>query len=238
MAHQTSILKNDPLDDAELEFLEKFLLNRVDDDAFTEGKDEGVFDISTLDGLLTAIVSGPSSILPSQWLPSLWGDFPHTWETQEEFEKIFNLLVRHMNSIARLLVEQPEVFEPLFLTREVSGKTHLIVDEWCEGFRRGIELDQEGWLTGENEVTILLTPILAFTGSRNWRAHDFKPEEVERLQNTITPNVRHLHAYWLARRTPAGASPVPQRRSSEPKVGRNAPCPCGSGKKYKQCCLH
>jgi preprotein translocase subunit SecA len=22
-----------------------------------------------------------------------------------------------------------------------------------------------------------------------------------------------------------------------PKVGRNAPCPCGSGKKYKNCCL-
>ena len=22
-----------------------------------------------------------------------------------------------------------------------------------------------------------------------------------------------------------------------PKVGRNAPCPCGSGKKYKKCCL-
>jgi preprotein translocase subunit SecA len=21
-----------------------------------------------------------------------------------------------------------------------------------------------------------------------------------------------------------------------PKVGRNAPCPCGSGKKYKHCC--
>jgi preprotein translocase subunit SecA len=23
---------------------------------------------------------------------------------------------------------------------------------------------------------------------------------------------------------------------SGPKVGRNDPCPCGSGKKYKQCC--
>jgi uncharacterized protein YecA (UPF0149 family) len=22
-----------------------------------------------------------------------------------------------------------------------------------------------------------------------------------------------------------------------PKVGRNDPCPCGSGKKYKKCCL-
>ena len=24
----------------------------------------------------------------------------------------------------------------------------------------------------------------------------------------------------------------------EPKISRNAPCPCGSGKKYKQCCLN
>ncbi|HDP1356122.1 TPA: SEC-C domain-containing protein, partial [Klebsiella pneumoniae] len=24
---------------------------------------------------------------------------------------------------------------------------------------------------------------------------------------------------------------------NEAKVGRNDPCPCGSGKKYKQCCL-
>jgi hypothetical protein len=30
--------------------------------------------------------------------------------------------------------------------------------------------------------------------------------------------------------------PVPIRRT-EPKVGRNDPCPCGSGKKYKKCCL-
>ncbi|MGL5525072.1 MAG: SEC-C metal-binding domain-containing protein [Aeromonas veronii] len=22
------------------------------------------------------------------------------------------------------------------------------------------------------------------------------------------------------------------------KIGRNEPCPCGSGKKYKLCCLH
>ncbi|MDO4531681.1 MAG: SEC-C metal-binding domain-containing protein, partial [Bacillota bacterium] len=27
----------------------------------------------------------------------------------------------------------------------------------------------------------------------------------------------------------------PKKRTDE-KVGRNDPCPCGSGKKYKQCC--
>ena len=26
------------------------------------------------------------------------------------------------------------------------------------------------------------------------------------------------------------------RRTRVRKVGRNAPCPCGSGKKYKRCC--
>lgn len=28
------------------------------------------------------------------------------------------------------------------------------------------------------------------------------------------------------------------RRRPNAEVGRNAPCPCGSGRKYKQCCLH
>jgi preprotein translocase subunit SecA len=33
---------------------------------------------------------------------------------------------------------------------------------------------------------------------------------------------------------PRGASPVPVTRSA-PRAGRNDPCPCGSGKKYKKC---
>ncbi|MCD6389209.1 MAG: SEC-C domain-containing protein [Desulfobulbaceae bacterium] len=28
---------------------------------------------------------------------------------------------------------------------------------------------------------------------------------------------------------------IPVRQ--DPKIGRNQPCPCGSGKKYKKCCL-
>ena len=30
--------------------------------------------------------------------------------------------------------------------------------------------------------------------------------------------------------------PAPHKAAG-PKIGRNDPCPCGSGKKYKQCCL-
>jgi len=38
--------------------------------------------------------------------------------------------------------------------------------------------------------------------------------------------------------TNAGGEDTPKRKpvTAEKKVGRNDPCPCGSGKKYKQCC--
>jgi SEC-C motif-containing protein len=39
---------------------------------------------------------------------------------------------------------------------------------------------------------------------------------------------------WLYTR-PTRQGPAPAKAAA--KVGRNDPCPCGSGKKYKQCCL-
>jgi preprotein translocase subunit SecA len=34
----------------------------------------------------------------------------------------------------------------------------------------------------------------------------------------------------------AGAAVKQVRKEAADKVGRNDPCPCGSGKKYKKCC--
>jgi preprotein translocase subunit SecA len=39
-----------------------------------------------------------------------------------------------------------------------------------------------------------------------------------------------------AAQAPQGDVKVKQIRLDQPKVGRNDPCPCGSGKKYKKCC--
>ena len=44
---------------------------------------------------------------------------------------------------------------------------------------------------------------------------------------------RHL---VLLRRKNDQQPPDPAR--SEPRIGRNEPCPCGSGKKYKKCCMN
>ena len=39
-----------------------------------------------------------------------------------------------------------------------------------------------------------------------------------------------------AAQAPQGEIKVKQIKLEGPKVGRNDPCPCGSGKKYKKCC--
>jgi hypothetical protein len=127
---------SDPLSDEELERLQTILLDRVDEDAVTDGKDEGVLDISELDGFLTAVVSGPVTILPSRWLPAVWGDFEPTWDSLDDYGAFMSMLMRHMNSIAETLIEEPEAFEPMYLEHLWKGKAVLVVDEWCEGYMR------------------------------------------------------------------------------------------------------
>lgn len=60
-------------------------------------------------------------------------------------------------------------------------------------------------------------------------------EEIERAKRLENPGRRAGTAEeeW---EFPGGGSPVGPY-IQETKTGRNDPCPCGSGKKYKKCCL-
>lgn len=227
----------EPLSDDELDWLDDFLLYRIDQDSDFEGKDEGVLDVSELDGLLTAVVSGPVMIPPSQWVPQVWGDFQPAWRDEQELQMVMSLMMRHMNSIAVLLMEYPDDFEPIFEESVVNGKTYTIVDEWCEGYILGVMLAAEQWELETMEMRILLAPIKAFQGEQAFVTDEkFSKEEIGNLRLAISPNAREIHAFWLARR--AQEAPTATFRRDEPKVGRNDPCLCGSGKKFKKCCLH
>jgi uncharacterized protein len=229
-----------PLTEEELSQLDDALLDRFDE--YPEplpGDDEGILDVAELDGLLTAVVSSPVMIMPSIWYPVVWGDYPPVFETDADVNRVFSLVLRHMNGIAAMLMECPEEFEPMFTYREVGGKEFTIVDEWCEGYMRGVGLALELGASLDDGAEALLAPIRAFTEAEDWPAHNLPdPSETEKLRQSIAPNVRALQAYWLERRidpVPPGSSPY---RRGTPRVGRNDPCPCGSGKKFKKCCLH
>ena len=57
---------DEPLSEAEYDTLEAFFgSNAVPQDCM---------DLEMLDGYLTAVVSGPEAIQPSEWLPQVWSD--------------------------------------------------------------------------------------------------------------------------------------------------------------------
>ena len=61
-----------------------------------------------------------------------------------------------------------------------------------------------------------------------------------RIRRARTSNIAGMRAIGLGSARvsggpdPGGGFPIPQRRRTDP--GRNDPCPCGSGRKYKNCC--
>jgi preprotein translocase subunit SecA len=60
---------------------------------------------------------------------------------------------------------------------------------------------------------------------------DLAPAPAAAPAAALQPGWREIHG------TNGGAAPSEPRMLAGAKVGRNAPCPCGSGKKYKKCCL-
>ncbi len=231
-------LLNTPLSDQEIDRLNRFLLERIpEEETIADGADEGVLDISELDGFLTAIISGPRPIVPSEWLPVVWGAFEPEWGSTEESEEIISLVLRHMNGIVTTLTEAPKEFEPIVLEVEEDDMTVTSVEEWCLGYMKGVGLSTDAWRHAGEEVMEILFPIMVFTTEEGRNSlSSLDADELATLKRSIPTSVRKLHAYWMAKGVTA--SSVGTVVHSEPQVGRNDPCICGSGKKFKKCCLH
>jgi preprotein translocase subunit SecA len=58
-----------------------------------------------------------------------------------------------------------------------------------------------------------------------------------KIQIGVSPEqlVRMRQAKMANLRANGGEGAMPVKKQSK-EIGRNDPCPCGSGKKYKQCC--
>jgi len=80
-------------------------------------------------------------------------------------------------------------------------------EAWCAGFLAGVAMAPDAWAPLRAQQPALLAP---FQGPVN--------------AAKVTPSVIKINAFFHA----------PQAKVE--KVGRNDPCPCGSGKKFKKCC--
>jgi uncharacterized protein len=218
-----------PLSDDELQLLDD-LLQQADPESMT---------VEMVDGFFAALISGPDPVLPDEYLPEIWGDAP-AFENEEVAEDAIQLLMRHWNTIASELLRtlrEDHVYEPV-LFEDDEGIAHG--NDWAHGFMTGVEMRLENWqeLLDSEEFGGALTPILMLAQEDNpdpkLRPPKITADEREDLIADLVEGVAFIYQYFAPQR--AAAVPQTPIRRDSPKVGRNDPCPCGSGRKYKQCC--
>jgi len=186
-----------------------------------------------LDGFFAALVAGPEMVPPSEYLREIWsaeGDEAPVYDSPEQAALVLGLLTRHWNTIASRLAAN--VAHPPHLFHATPDTRGL---DWAEGFVRGVALRSKAWLplSRDREFGPLLQTILQLMANEyGEKAEAISLEERREALDALPTVLMGIHTYW---RLPAAArrGPEPVRRT---KVGRNDPCPCGSGKKFKKCC--
>ncbi|MDQ3205721.1 MAG: UPF0149 family protein [Pseudomonadota bacterium] len=204
------------------------------------------FNLEALDGYLSALAVSPGEVPMSEWEPQVWGK-PPRWDDADERERIQSLLAGHMNMAAARVRhgddDLPDHLAPLlWLPEDPEDEQEDELDvgrDWALGFFSAVALREEPWdaWLDDNEWMEEIFSLLDQLASGEVLAEDptapATPIEYrERLEIIagLPGMLADLHHHRIDALTPR----EPIRR--EPAPDRNAPCPCGSGKKYKKCC--
>ena len=222
-----------PLSDDEIDQLTDFLDSLQSPQAM---------NIERLDGFFCALLVGPDLVMPSEYWPHVIGGVEENaapaFDTLEQAQEIMGLAMRHWNAINDKL-RAGDIYLPIMLLDD-DGVTRG--NEWAKGFLHGVDLRSSSWqalMADEKHVDAIL-PMIALAHEDHpdpeLRFDSPPPDQREELLLALTAGIVQIYRYFERSRSGDSVTTQPFTRDA-PKVGRNEPCPCGSGKKYKQCCL-
>jgi len=228
----TTFAKNKPLTEPELDHLGQFLKNC---------KGGKAMNIEEIDGFFSALIAGPEIVAPSEYMAEVFGSETsetHQFESLEEANEILGLMMRHWNDIARTL-SKGEVYFPLLLLDE-NGVEHG--NDWARGFIRGTRLRHDRWaeLLADDDHGGCMIPVLMLYHEHDedpaMRPKPIGPEQREKVTKSMAAGLVAAYLYFRQHGKPHVSTRGPEPLYTSNKIGRNDPCPCGSGKKYKRCC--
>ena len=197
-----------------------------------------------LDGYLTGIVVAPSAalILPSRWLPRLWGWEEPAFESDAQIKTVIGAVMERYDAIVAQLdhsLKRLETYRicdyrPMFLNGGDSP-SHDAVRNWVWGFWKAMAVIPEVWrtLTEDERTMSLLRPFVSSIILEKLEP-DERPENIEEILDEDAALIPQTILILRKLACIRAASADPCRRRT--KIGRNHPCPCGSGLKYKRCC--
>ena len=218
---------------------------------------DGTLRFHELQGFFFAIASSPETVPPSEWMPVISNDEDISFENESEAQQNLNRIMALYNEVNSSVLERSD---SLPSACEFKADTFANFDEqasisqWSRGFMIGHDWLSEVWdeylpdeMDEECGATVM---VLSFFSSQqlaevyfkdgNPRRKKFKKsfEEFAETVREFFPSALSSYAHLgrtifevLMQDEAARNQPTPST-----KIGRNDPCPCGSGKKYKKCC--
>lgn len=200
----------------------------------TERAPAAAMSLSELDGFLTGVAIGPDLVMPSEWLPEIWGEQEPVFDDTGEMRAVLAVIMNRYNEIPFSLRRDPPEFVPI-LAKSPAGEP--VASAWAKGFFHAVKLHRPAWtpLLRHREGRILLTPLLIALPEAEPNRLDScvpPPEMVAKALGFIPRVVAAIDDFWRERRETSST----RRSTRQRKTARNARCPCGSGRKYKRCC--
>lgn len=205
-----------------------------------------------LAGFLFSLANGPELIPPSEWIPLVFNDQEAHYETREQAALVLQAMMALYNDCICERTGGSVSLPPACEVRpwpmdNLSADAPL--SQWAQGFGMGYDYLAEVW----NEFTpdeldedfgALLMTLSFFSSLKLAEAYHQETKgkgSLEQFAQTVIEifpeamrEYAHLgRAIYQSRLETGNLDLEP---SNHTKIGRNDPCPCGSGKKFKKCC--
>jgi uncharacterized protein len=206
-------------------------------------------DAVMLDGYLCGVIVQPVLLTPEQWLPPIFGEngLPtpggEGW-TQAQHTRLLNLIERRKEEVLKGILEDGW-FDPIVPQLEdddgklLTGKDAMEgLGYWVAGFEWALAHFPQLEDMAAPGVPDLLDSLWRHLPEQDeTQAEMTKALDQEHPLRNLDEGIQALvfDVVDLAEIGVAERHRVTTVKHEQPKVGRNDPCPCGSGKKFKQC---
>jgi uncharacterized protein len=215
-------------------------LKQLDEELLALGEDTMLLE--ELDGFIAGLLTCPELIMPSDWLPVVWhedtADQAPVFENLDHANRVLGLVMEHYNKVALTLTERPDRYSPLFSVDTRNGD--VLWELWIEGFEKAIAPRPAAWkrlLDADVATAAAMSGMLLLAGiARGENDVDDRDTLMAAAPDKIADWVVILNEWRLANCQPVHDIDPRNVTAPRKKVGRNDPCPCGSGRKYKRCC--
>lgn len=218
-----------------------------------------------VDGFLAALATGVRLPEPGEWLPLLCGDaFERAFADPPDAAQAQRALLQRLKVLRdqldpEALMQDPEALRlnPLMAEWTDADRERLVQagsvsaedapalltgSLWAEGFLDAVDALPALWAPPADEesaelLAALLDQVAALmipAGHEDFAAHvaQYHSKGMPSREDLLAEacyGVQDLRVFWVDR------APKPETRRVQAPPGRNEPCPCGSGKKYKKC---